>query len=549
MIWNMTKKDRHAPRLAWPLILCGAMVIGLTTLSDRGAARAGEPMSLEAYRQARKQLAHKPRRLIWNQDGGDARVGREGMETPEDLLALRTKRVADSHVEMIAYCTGPGFGMYSHRTEVAQVFNVRAGVYRHNFTQRLIEQGTDPLQVHVEFARKHGKEIIWAMRMNDTHDATNEHALSRFKKDNPDALFDPQQGNPEFGKWSAVDYGNQKVRDTAVRIIEEVVTNYDVDGVELNFNRHCIYFKKASRGERLTQADRDQLTDMVRRVRQVTEDVGRKRGRPLLLVVQTPDSIEYCRSIGIDLERWLAEGLIDLYVATNYFRLNPWEYSVDLGHKYDVPVFANLSETRVREWSQWSPDTGWGPEHIPAYRGRALQARHAGIDGIYLFNYNVASSPLYSELGDPELLKRLDRAYYVTARGYGRPAGRITSPRPYSNIPILTPRSPIRMDAAGQSSIDIVVGEDLDAGHRAGLVDSTVCRLWFKGIDDPSMISVRLNDTDLSNPSIKEGWVSFPVDPATTREGTNTVTVRLHRTPDQTVLWKDLLISVTAAKR
>jgi len=41
-----------------------------------------------------------------------------------------------------------------------------------------------------------------------------------------------------------------------------------------------------------------------------------------------------CRANGFDIVRWMKEDLIDLLMVSGYFRLNPWETSVKLGHKY-----------------------------------------------------------------------------------------------------------------------------------------------------------------------------------------------------------------------
>ncbi len=70
------------------------------------------------------------------------------------------------------------------------------------------------------------------------------------------------------------------------------------------------------------------------------------RGRPILVAMRLPDSAEYCRAIGLDLERWLADDLLDLYIPCSYFQLNDWEYSIALGHKYGVKVYPSLDDVR-----------------------------------------------------------------------------------------------------------------------------------------------------------------------------------------------------------
>jgi hypothetical protein len=54
------------------------------------------------------------------------------------------------------------------------------------------------------------------------------------------------------------------------------------------------------------------MTGLVRKVRQQVLAASARRGRPLLLSVRTPVTVELCNHVGLDIEKWLAEGLIDV---------------------------------------------------------------------------------------------------------------------------------------------------------------------------------------------------------------------------------------------
>ena len=105
----------------------------------------------------------------------------------------------------------------------------------------------------------------------------------------------------------------------------------------------------------------------------MTEELGRRRGRPILVAIRVPDSVDYCRFIGLDLEKWLSEGLTDLLIVTGYTQLNPWDYSVKLARKYGVKVYPSLDEPRVRD-----PEAQKARASLESYRGRALQAWAGG---------------------------------------------------------------------------------------------------------------------------------------------------------------------------
>ena len=86
-----------------------------------------------------------------------------------------------------------------------------------------------------------------------------------------------------------------------------------------------------------------------------------------------PDSVEYCRFIGLDLERWLRDGLIDLLMVSGYFQMNDWEYSVQLGHRYGVKVYPSLDGPRVKDDAVRAFRAS-----LASYRGRALNVWSAG---------------------------------------------------------------------------------------------------------------------------------------------------------------------------
>ena len=83
-----------------------------------------------------------------------------------------------------------------------------------------------------------------------------------------------------------------------------------------------------------------------------------------MMSVRTPDSPGYCKGLGLDIETWMKEDLIDVWVATGYFRLREWTDIVKTARKYDVPVWASMSESRIEPRPLHN-----APE---AYRARAM---------------------------------------------------------------------------------------------------------------------------------------------------------------------------------
>ncbi len=310
-------------------------------LADSAVAVPSSP-ALAVYRHARAESARR-RRVIFNNDGCDALYFPSNLEpTPENFLGVRTRPLLGSDVTTISYCTiSSGFGNFTHRTRIGHILTRDMPFWKghRNITSQLIALNTDPLALVVNFAHEHGLECFWSMRMNDTHDRAHRPdkpypLFPKLKKEHPDWLIGSLDNPPPYGPWTAVDYGRREVRELAYRFIEEVCRNYDVDGVELDFLRHPCYFKSAAYGGKATAAECAAMTDLLRRVRAMTEDVGLRRSRPLLISVRVPDSPDYARDIGLDIREWMRQGLADIFIGSGYFRLDSWENWAKLGKRY-----------------------------------------------------------------------------------------------------------------------------------------------------------------------------------------------------------------------
>ena len=505
---------------AYTAVLLAAEGGGATQTPSQAADKdaASSPLDLPALRKLRQEAAHRRRRLIFNNDGDDViYTGKD--PTPEALLALRTSPLVGSQVDSIFYSNSLCFGHSLHNSEVMEPFTCTEAMFEHNSLSGLMAKGIDPIQVMVEFCHDHGIEILWDMRMNDTHDSMiggyGPYLRPGFKLEHPEYLVGSVEKHPPHGTWSSVNYAVPQVRELAYRFFEEVCRKFDIDGVEMDFFRHPCFFKSVAEGGQATQEELDMMTDLIRRVREMTEREGLRRGRPILIAIRIPDSVEYCRGIGLDVERWLAEGLVDILSGTCYFRLNPWEYLIELGHRYGVPVYPSLSESRVQG------ETRFRRNSLESYRARALQLWTAGADGVYIFNYFNPRGPIWRELGDPEGLRTKDKLYFVTVRN-GQPGRYLAGGRQHQNVPILTPTNPWLVPTDAPVEFELAVGDDLEWAQKAGLEPRVMCHVRAIGT---GALEVALNGQRLDEPTVVDEWLDFPAPPAGVRKGLNRLSV------------------------
>ena len=359
-----------------------------------------DPEMLEARRTARRRT----RRIIMNNDGNDARWNVNKPVTPELFLSKRTQGLVDSQVDAIFYCTGVT-NVHHHAGRVGER-QTNAG--KGYVADELAKLGTDTLGVIADFCRRNGKEVFWSLRMNDTHDSDLEYdEISLFKRQHPELIVGKKgEKTPVLpGRWSAFDYGQEPVRRLIVAMLADVVTRYDIDGVELDFFRHPHYFRAQFYGNPVTQADCDKMTAMIREIRDLCDREGRRRGRPVLIAVRVPDSLGFAKAIGLDWEQWLREELIDLVTAADYLKFEPWTHLAAIGRQYDIPVYACIEQRRLLG--------GGDPENTSVeelWRTEAYKAWQAGVNGIYTFNRFDPYDPIFRELGDPALLAKLPRS-------------------------------------------------------------------------------------------------------------------------------------------
>lgn len=523
---------RHLPVPAPLALLLGVFV---------SVVSAAETTTVTPNKAWRQKAADRPRRILFNNDGNDP-ITAIKRPSVEDMLAVRTAPLAGTQVDAIFYCTFcAGFGNFSHLTKIGQVHVTKEDRFAHNQMEAFAAAGIDPLRVMTDFAHQNRMELFWSFRMNDTHDggASGQgpvlFATNKLKTQHPEYLLGGHREKLKHGSWSGVNYALPEIRDLAFRYVEEVCRNYDVDGVELDFFRHPVFFKSTTRGENATAEELAAMTGMLRRIRTMADEVGRARGRPILLAAHVPDSADYCRAIGLDLERWLADDLLDLLIPAGYFQLNDWETSVALGHRYGVKVYPSLDETRLKNEAAVAlrmTDRG--------YRARAANVWAAGADGVYLFNFFKPESSRWRELGDPRVLARLDKDYFASFRGVGIAAGGNLPFPTYQHLETLNPTRPTTLQPGGKSAARLRVGEDLRSAGEVALG----LRLQFSTPTEKLPIVVHLNGQPLAARGTAKDWIEYAPSAAEVCPGLNTVEVSLGSAAPKPVKWLDLMLTV-----
>ena len=478
----------------------------------------------------REKARWRKRRIIYNNDGDDVIEARpEGAEhehdvaeslmvrktgdTVQDFLDARSTPLIGSQVDSNWFASAMAGLTFSHHTKIG-------GFYGKGVPLELVEKyGRDPLEIQLDFSREHGMEAAWGLRMNDVHDAfpmgsrRYNYGLAKFKRENPEYMMGREGDWEKYGRsnlrcaWTRLDFAIPEVREHIFAIIEEVAENYNVDLIGMEFFKYWPFFRESLDGDPVEPEHVEIMNDLLRSIRRMADDVASRRGRPLLLAAHTPFSLEDCVHVGVDLETWLQEGLIDQFIPggnhESVFR-DSYTDIIALGHKYEIPVypcitwafwdrwvFHTLSDGKYRQFDDWietlyggQPERVGKPEYVslfngwegsfPAWRGAAINMFDAGADGLYLFNPALGEPRVWREIGEAATMAGKDRLYGID---------RFEGPNSFTETP----------EAALPVSVGFQVGEDVGStGARS--IDFSL-HLWNHVAGDD--LSVKLNEASV----------------------------------------------------
>ena len=475
-----------------------ALLLGLG-LGSAAVARAQAPRPLPAFG------------LVFNDDADLSFVVPDRVKS-EALLRANIAALADTPVQTLVYCVGMGGDLMYYDTKVASRVGWRKAPdetpgslmeKRMENARVCLAQGADAVRTAGETAKALGLRFIPSLRMNDAHFMTkpDEHSMTSefwFKHRDRYTIKDsPLPWQPAYG--NLLDYTHEAVRQLRLDTVFEVLErNRDlIDGFELDFNRFQVFFPrgKAAAGAPL-------MTELVRRVRTRLDHLARELKRPLHLFVRVPPSLADCTTAGLDVERWMAERLVDLVSPAQIMTL-AWDMPivdlVALGRKHGVAVQPSLYPRH--SWRLPFP-TGTGPDryvgarlsrdaNLEEIRGAAAAYRALGVEGFYLFNFYNAFGSLrphddrlyrvFRDIARPENLAGQSKVFAVTKSYYNDGPGSYAYGK----------QLPAKLAADGTLSLMLSVGEQPAVAPFPR--QAPELRLGFRSLPADAAIAVSVN--------------------------------------------------------
>jgi len=300
-------------------------------------------------------------------------------------------------------------------------------------------EGHDPIRIAMDESHRLGMDFWLQLRMNDWHHVDAEGVIyrligSRWYEEHTDYLIgadgvadwpESLQRNMKYFQ----DFAHEEVRRLRSEVAREAMTRYaEADGWEYDFMRCPGYFRCGEERENAPL-----ITDLIHRTRTMLDELGERQGRALGLSVRVPNTVEGCRRLGLDVDEWISEHLVDVVVPSTFFAqdteedVSEW---VQLAGSSPVRIQPAIEEAYLTGASQGRdiPDFQIHSalmQALPPEMIRGLAARHlaAGADGLYVFNwvntmttYGRDHQAVLNDIGSSLSLEHKDKCYAVMRR-------------------------------------------------------------------------------------------------------------------------------------
>jgi hypothetical protein len=369
----------------------------------------------------------------------------------------------------------------------------------------LQERGLDILQVLADRAHERGMEFFTSFRMG-TYEGVGS----------PSA--DPSEGGRGLAEADA--------RENQFRVFEEIVTQYNLEGLELDFGASPGGMPQVLLDEDVAEYT-PIITEHVRRISEMTRAAGKQVG------VRVPCVEKVCETQGFDIRTWLKEGLVDYVVPTMYANLRldtqmPIEWLIESAHAADISVHGMLQPFVEVGYPGQRYDEHFSPEMMRAATSNYLTK---GTDGVYTWflDWPLGANErnMLTEMANPDLMTEANKQYRLprreeTSAGFGYDA----------TLPLEIPGP----DAGTKYSIPIYIADDIEG--RADRIRKVTLRIRINNTVSADEFTILLNGESLAGVPWRRdsgAYVRIPVSP--------------HRIEHYSALWLQINLDTVRPKQ
>ena len=413
---------------------------------------------------------------------------RQYVEPVDELLDLGIDTIsyAVGDCSVLLYDTKVGERWGHNLDLVNHIVWYRAG----QNAQSLIERGMDPLQVVCEHAHKRGFQFLPHILLNMLHsppDRVTHSRVADFTTAHPEWQVGPEPDYPAavHDLPNRLSYAVPEVRSNRLAVIRELVSDYPTDGIEINLYDYAPFIARREIPEHT-----ETLTEWIREIRAVCNRAATDQGRTKRLVIRIAGTLEGNKSMGMDLETWIREGLVDAVIAM------PVTHGYEAGTSELKKVVKAAKGTSVSVLAGLSGD----PKHSrEIHYAAAVNAYAVGAQGVLFhtyypgerrYPYDDAAAAAIRFMGYPDVLAHKNKRFRIMSNLKPETA-------PKYKVPW---QLPVEL-AQGEEGREVYleVSDDVQAKARAGelwscelrvmlehLMHTDEVRLWWNGKEVPA---------------------------------------------------------------
>jgi len=417
--------------------------------------------------------------------------------------------IAGTSIDALMFCLGDGRTML-HDTQVGELWGDPVDRWTHLIFRRtyqnvkgLLARGLDPLRLVCDRAHEKGIRFYPTLLMQLESGVRGGRGYdlrsSAFRMDNKQ-LDIGAQGDlaADWPGYHCANYKHQRVRDERFAIIQEVLTKYPVDGIELQMNFWPYYFHPQE-----IEAGRQIMNQWIAKVHKAVKKSGATRE----LVISIPSSLATCRARGLDPEAWIDQGIVDVLVAETTalpeildpnsrtigyetWLLKDIHTLVQTARGSNCRIHATLASTLNSDRLAEAP--------IQMIRAAAGNYWAQGIDGLYLTQWHgnwPFDGSFYEklrELPHPDIMSPKDKFYHIpTITNRGAQPG-------------LTTQLPAQLKLDQPAKIELTINDDLPRWDAVGRVHQVLLRFRVSNTTELDKLEFQINGKLLPDSQLRK---------------------------------------------
>ena len=339
--------------------------------------------------------------------------------------------LVDLGIDTITYAVGD-CSVLLYATEVGERWGHNVDLTDHDIWWRaarnarlMIESGIDPLMLVCEHAQMRGFQFLPSLLLNmahTPHDRVTNCRIADFTTEHPEWQVGPEPDYPEAesDNPNRLSYAVPEVRENRLAIINELVRQYPADGIELNMRDYAPFIARREVAEHT-----ETMTQWMRDIRKACDDAAAAQGRSKRIVIRVGATIAGNKAMGMDLETWMKEGIVDVVIGMQI----GGGFDNDTSGLREIISAAEGSTPRVLAGME---STNLPELSAPVVRAAAANAYAAGAQGVLFhtyypmpdrYPYDDEATGRLRFMGHPDLLAQQDKVFRLgagaSAPGYG----------------------------------------------------------------------------------------------------------------------------------